>query len=299
MRYLFFIFLPLFLTANAISNYKAILECVQFNNNEYIALRSFNFSNRAALLIVEPNSLQTAVVLVNSTKKSNCSTIMQSRYVKLLMGQFSLKHPLQNDGIVSSGSGVIVTTDLCPSSKSGFEKRLYSALIKEFKNPVPVTLFITKRWIIKHPKAFAQLQQWNKEGKLAITWGNHTAEHIYHPKLPLNKNFVLSKEEQLQKDILDLEVVLLNRGVLPSVFFRFPGLVSDKNATQRVQALGLITIGTNSWLAKGQSVRQDSIILLHGNKNEPKGVDIFLKLLQSGQIKSVNSILNLKAPYTK
>ena len=277
------IMLSAFLYGNSVKYYKSIFECVSYNSKSYIALRSFVLNSKNSLLIVNVNSLKSRIILKSSATVEKCpKELYQSRYIKLLShAKYETKHKLQNDGVISSGGGIVLTTDLCPSSKKGFEERLYLGLIKRFKNPVPVTLFVTKRWILKHEKAFNQLLSWQKESKLNITWGNHTAKHIYHPKAKLEHNFVLSAEENLTKDVLDLEVELLKRGVVPSVFFRFPGLVSDKRAMDTVTNLGLIVIGSNSWIAKGEKIKEDSIVLVHGNKNEPKGVDIFLKDLHN------------------
>ena len=298
MRYLI-IFLTTFLFSNSISNYKPIFECIYFNSKEYVAIRSLKFNGTKALLIADTDSLNTELIEKDRIENRACSSkILNSRYVRLLNSIKSSNHPLQNDGIVSSSQGIVITTDLCPSSKKGFEDRLYLALIKKFQNPVPVTLFITKRWILKHKKEFNQLKEWNKEGNLTITWGNHTAKHIYHPKAKLEHNFVLSPEENLTNDILDLEVTLLKSGIVPSIFFRFPGLVSNSQTIKLVTNMGLITIGTNCWIAKGQKIKRDSIILLHGNRNEPQGVELFLNYLKESNltkpidIKMINSNSN-------
>ncbi len=110
--------------------------------------------------------------------------------------------------------------------------------------------------------------------------------------MPLKENFVLSKEENLKKDILDLEIKLIESNETPSIFFRFPGLVSDKKSINTVYNLGLVTIGSNSWLAKGEKPKNGSIILVHGNKNEPKGVDILLKMVKD---KNITSLSNIKS----
>jgi hypothetical protein len=112
--------------------------------------------------------------------------------------------------------------------------------------------------------------------------------------MTLDKNFVLSKEEHLVKDILDLEITLIKNGVTPSIFFRFPGLVSNKKSIESVKSLSLITIGSNTWLAKKEPIKEGSIILVHGNKNEPLGVDIFLKLLKNNNITKLNDLKKLK-----
>ena len=74
---------------------------------------------------------------------------------------------------------------------------------------------------------------------------------------------------------------MLKNGLLPSAFFRFPGLVSDQQLVYKITDLGLIPIGTDAWLAKGQQPQAGSIVLIHGNGNEPVGVDDFIKLLRS------------------
>jgi len=294
MRYIL-LFISSFLFANTVANYKVVSNCVIFNSKEYIAIRSLEFNSYKSLLIVDTNTLKTGLILeANSTVTPCSSKILNSRYIKLLSKEKNKNHQLQDDGIVSSSNGIVITTDLCPSSKKGFEKRLYLALIKKFKNPVPVTLFITKRWILKHKQAFNELKEWDKNGSLNITWGNHTAKHIYHPKAKLQENFVLSPEENLTSDILDLEIELFKDGIVPSIFFRFPGLISDTNSINLVTNLGLITIGTNCWLAKGDKINNNSIILLHGNKNEPKGVDIFLKYLHEHNLTQPIDIKNIK-----
>ena len=289
-------FTSLFIYANSykINNYHFKSGCIQNNNILEVVLREFEYKNKKFYLVVNPNTLKTKIINYNLLFKCPLD-IYKTRYYKLLnYSIINTKHPLQNDGITKAKSGIYLTTDLCPSSKRGFEKRLYHSIMNYFKNPVPVTIFITKKWIQKHYKEFSLLKKWQLENRLDITWGNHTANHIYHKGLALNKNFVLSKEEHLKKDILDLEIELIKNGVTPSVFFRFPGLISNIKSLRTVYNLGLITIGSNAWLAKGKMPINGSIILVHGNKNEPKGVDIFLKLLKSGYIKKLDSIKDFR-----
>ena len=123
--------------------------------------------------------------------------------------------------------------------------------------------------------------------------------YIYHPKAKLKHNFVLSAEENLLKDTLDLEIELLKKGVVPSVFFRFPGLVSDKKTVDTISDLGLIIIGSNTWIAKGEKIKRNSIILLHGNKNEPRGVDMFLKDMKHLNLPQPISITKIHAKVTE
>ena len=63
---------------------------------------------------------------------------------------------------------------------------------------------------------------------------------------------------------------------------------------ETVANLGLITIGSNTWIAKGQKIKEDSIVLAHGNKNEPKGVDMLLKDFQNIELPQPISIANIQ-----
>ncbi|ASV33309.1 hypothetical protein GWK90_09385 [Candidatus Hamiltonella defensa] len=77
------------------------------------------------------------------------------------------------------------------------------------------------------------------------------------------------------------EKLLLEKNELPSVFFRFPGLVSDEKTVKKVNQFGLIPVGSDAWLAKGEKAKPGSIILIHGNGNEPKGIEIASKLIKN------------------
>ena len=75
-------------------------------------------------------------------------------------------------------------------------------------------------------------------------------------------------------------VAVLENGCMSSVFFRFPGLVSDRQVFKTVLGYGLIPIGSDAWLAKGESPKNGSIVLIHANGNEPLGVRKFIALLK-------------------
>ena len=87
---------------------------------------------------------------------------------------------------------------------------------------------------------------------------------------------------RLESEVLDTEKVFLRLGILPSVFFRFPGLVSDVAGLATLRRLGLIPLGAGAWLAKGEPAARGSVILVHGNGNEPRGIDRLLPLLAAG-----------------
>jgi len=274
--------------ASTPTNYKVTHFCIAPHSGEEIAIiRTFMLDDKPYQLTVDTQTLHTSITSRVLTMGHACE---DSRYSKLLKQNIKPPAPLQNDGITHGKQGITLTTDLCPSSKKDFEQELYEALIKKFSTPIPVTLFITGKWITKHAKAFQQFITWQKEKKLAITWGNHTYNHPYHPKKPLEMNFALSKGYNLREDTLKLEKLLIEEGLTPSIFFRFPGLVSDNQTMQTIHDLGLITIGSDTWIAKGQKIKEGSIILLHGNKNEPKGVKMFLEMLDRDEIQKLNPL---------
>jgi len=48
---------------------------------------------------------------------------------------------------------------------------------------------------------------------------------------------------------------------------------------------GLIPLGTNAWLAKGEKPENGSVILIHGNKNEPYGIKLMKQVLEKDSFK--------------
>ena len=124
--------------------------------------------------------------------------------------------------------------------------------------------------------------------EIDITWINHTLSHYYNKKLPLRNNFMLDKSTDIKSEILGNEQLMLKNGLIPSVFFRFPGLTSTNELLDSICSYGLITIGSDAWLAKGQAVHNGSIVLIHGNGNEPLGVSKFIQLIISKKQEEIN-----------
>ncbi len=116
---------------------------------------------------------------------------------------------------------------------------------------------------------------------MAITWIDHTFNHRFDPTKALKGNFLLEPGTDLEGEILRTEQAMLKHGMVPSVFFRFPGLVSSRALFDRVVSHGLVPVGSDAWLAKGQRPTEGSIVLVHGNGNEPIGIEDFLRLLRT------------------
>lgn len=254
----------------SIEKYQIINQAIIHQDTPFRAIRSYELQNRKYYLIVNERTLKTKII---QSRQLHLSKSNDSNYQKLLNHYSAPPYRLQNYGLTSIASDKIyITTDLCPSSKKGYERAFYQRLIQHYPNPVEITLFISSRWIDQHPKAFEELRQWHNEGKLNILWGNHTHTHPYSRGVSLKSNFLLSKGVNIEHEIIGLEKKLIAQGITPSIFFRFPGLVQNQKAIKILKKFGLIAVGSNAWLAKGEKISKGSIILLHGNKNEPQGI---------------------------
>ena len=190
---------------------------------------------------------------------------------------------LQNAGLThGGGQGDFVTGDLCPSQKP-LSRAFFTGL--ESAGPhVPVALSISGLWLIHHFDDFRWLVDQRNSGALDILWVDHTYHHPYHRKLADDANFLLTKGVDPEEEILDTERLLIANGETPSLFFRFPGLVSSDPLMQAVGQFHLVTLGANAWLAIGQKPGRGSIVLVHPNGNEPKGLAVFASDLAHGVI---------------
>ncbi len=261
-----------------ILEYKVVRYTFIYNDKRFVSLREFNDGKSVKILAVNVDSLKTDVfnkdIIIE--KKFNIS---DSKYKKLL--RKSISDELQNGGIKNGGTDkFFLTVDLCPSSKKEpFELGIIEKFMK--KGHKDIGFAVSGRWIIKNQKYLNWIKEKISEGKLKVIWINHSFNHFYDSKLPLDKNFLLKKGTNIEFEILEVEKILLKNGIIPSVFIRYPGLVADYKLRKKVaERYGLIALGSDSWLAKGELPTEGSIILIHGNKNEPKGIKIFEKILE-------------------
>lgn len=178
--------------------------------------------------------------------------------------------------------GFSLTIDLCPSTKP-LTRPVFEALIQAFEpseKPIPVTITITGRWMASHQADLTYLKTLVTRGDLDITWVNHSYHHRFDPRRPLPVNFLLEPNTNIRDEVLLNEQAMLKNELVPSVFFRFPGLVSDKLVFDEVLSFGLLPIGSDAWLAKKQAPRQGSLVLIHANGNEPLGISDFIGLIR-------------------
>jgi len=283
-------------TAQTATNYHRYFATAQYNGSVIIILRKFEQQGKPYYLYADPNTIETATidaakVTAQPTKWEDIVTTYKTTpYIKALLAAQQQSITLQDAGITHAypkEKGITLTIDLCPSHKP-LDRVIFTSLITEFKKietPVPVALSITGRFMLTHTEDVDWLKNLVKQKEISITWINHTYNHHYDPKLPLTQNFLLEPGTEIDFEILGTEIAMLQHGLMPSVFFRFPGLVSDGKIVQAVTGYGLIPIGSDAWLAKGQAANAGSLVLIHGNGKEPIGVKDFINLLKTEQNK--------------
>ncbi len=282
---------PLIAQNKDISHYQVVFGIANYKNTDFLIIRKYNQGRKSFYIGVDLNELTTATLPAKKIqpKLLSWSQIItdykDAPYIKALLTAKNQSVALQNAGIshgYPSEKGITLTIDLCPSHKP-LDRVIFTSLIGEFKKterPVPLALSITGRFMISHAEDINWLQKLEAHGDIDITWINHTYNHHYNPKIPLKENFLLEPGTDLNFEILGTEMAMLQKGMLFSVFFRFPGLVSSEKLVDSITNYGLIPIGSDAWLAKGQAAHNGTIVLIHGNGNEPLGVTDFISLLK-------------------
>lgn len=275
-----------------IKNYKAYYGWAHAYPQDKMVIRRFENDGKTLFLMVNPQTLETEVndsdiYKVKPMNMADVRTFFKNTpYQKALAKAEKQSVMIQDAGIergMPKEAGISLTADLCPSHRP-LDKVIFTDIFNEFgkvERPVPVALSVTGIWMRQHPQDLEWLKQMEAKHEIYITWINHSFNHRVSATRPLKENFLLEPGTDMNYEVLETEQAMLHNGLMPSVFFRFPGLVSDQQLVNRVTDFGLIPIGTDAWLAKGQQPQAGSIVLIHGNGNEPVGVQDFIKLLQS------------------
>jgi hypothetical protein len=261
------------------------------DQREVIILRRYIKGSDTCYLTVSPQTLKVFVlksddlIIRELSWNEVRSRFAASAYIFALDKSKLYCNRLQDAGIrkvLPLRKGIDLTVDLCPSHLP-LDRVVFTDLISEMgavEKPVPLAISVTGVWIREHPKDFEWLDSLDRTGALSILWINHSYSHHTYRKILLRSNFLLAPGTDIKSEVLNLEILLLEKGIMPSVFFRFPGLVSDNEIYERILSFGLIPVGSDAWLAKGEWPRDGSIVLIHANGNEPLGIRDFLKLLK-------------------
>jgi hypothetical protein len=168
------------------------------------------------------------------------------------------------------------TTDFCWSMRPLEKGFLVNEAAGGRRTGMPaLTLFLSGRWMEQHPADMETLIGLARDKHVAITWGLHS---WVHPKAGDFMNDL--SVEAVREDTLKLERQFLEWGLVPTVYYRFPGLIHDPSRLQAILDLDLLPIDCDAWVAVqssgthpfGGPIRDGSIVLVHGNGNEPKGI---------------------------
>jgi hypothetical protein len=255
-----------------------------------VCLRAFSVDGQAQRLVVDPETLATRVLAADQARFRPApwpkvrAALGEMAYGRALSDVAEHERAQQGAGLshLSAADGISLTVDLCPS-RHPLDRGLFSALIRELgehEQPVPVAVAVTGLWMNQHPRDLDWLLGLECRGQLALTWINHSYSHRVDPRRRLAHNFLLEPGTDVLHEVLATEAALIERGITPSVFFRFPGLVSSPELVETILGLGLIPTGSDAWLGKGEPARPGSIVLVHGTGNEPVGVRRFIALLR-------------------
>lgn len=251
------------------------------------AVRRFRRAAEERFLVLDPVRFEwreAAAAEVLAARPATGDQWGQSPFARALVRHTSPPYPLQNDGLREADRpvpGFFLTADLCPSRKPLDRSPLEATAALPGNPPVPIALMVSGLWILRHEADLAWLKEQENRGRLRITWVNHSQTHRYDPAAPLERNFLLMPGTDFADEVLSLERLLLEKDLMPSPFFRFPGLVSDRRLIERLREMNLIPVGSSAWLAKGETPQPGSIILIHANGNEPDGVRLLLDFYES------------------
>ncbi|MEJ5362035.1 MAG: hypothetical protein WHV26_08225 [Spirochaetota bacterium] len=284
--------------------YALYIESGQNKITRYIIIRRFKHNSIQAYLYINPYSLRTGILknpkgIIQQVSFQNIiQQCADTPYAQLYQKALQKSKRMFNAGITHVDThGMILSFDLCPS-KHSIDTDFIEQLIALNKiSPLPVTICISGKWMLTHPEDLQWLQSLASAHKLDITWANHSFTHFYSRKLPVRKNFMLKEDTSVAREVFQNEICMLEHDIIPSIFFRFPGLISNQKIYEKVVGYGLIPLGSDAWLAKGKKPVTGSIILVHPNGNEKKGTVILLQLARSGAI-NITNIVSLTAAYT-
>lgn len=276
-------------------------QCKTLQKQERIAIRSVKIGDNHYFLLVDPKSFETQLepkaCLQCSPLEPSTQATGEETYPFLaeLRSASKLRGPsqdIQSKGVAHaelSVKGYFLTIDLCPSKAKEIDTELFESLVRlnqmssTRNQPIPVGISISGFWLRRHLGSLHWLMDLERTKKIKITWINHTLTHPFHPGLPAEHNFLLEKGVQMDREVLKMERLMIENGLIPSVYFRFPGLIADHELMEKINSYYLIPIGSDAWLAKKESPKPGSIILIHGNKNEPAGVRAFLRWLANSK----------------
>jgi hypothetical protein len=270
--------------ADAVADYRSTLQaCHAADGREGVAIRTMSVAGAPLLLLADPEKLTTRIERAacwscTDTDEAALASTRMMRSIEESAEAPGLIHRgfLRDAGLVhGAGAGAFVTGDLCPSRKP-LERGFVEEMAAQGPH-TPVSLSISGLWLLHHFADYRWLVDQQASGALDILWVNHTYHHPYSRGTPDEHNFLLTPGVDADAEILEVERLLIANGQTPSLFFRFPGLISSAPLMQAVRRHHLISLGADAWLALDQRPHDGSIVLVHPNGNEPLGLKLFTR----------------------
>jgi hypothetical protein len=257
-------------------------------------IRSLTFQNKRARLAIDDDTLQSSLVaedtLASATRAANATdAITNAPYPKSLADSDASNRALTSvdaDARIAPATTepFALTIDMCQSRRA-WDKRLFEWAVNlstRIAKPVPIGVAMTGGWAKAHPAELEQITAWERAGKLAITWINHSSTHPLHclDDACRRAEFLTNASVDFDEEVFGLERTLLARGIVPSPIFRFPGLIHDQRRLDELARLSLLPLDADGWIAKGQGIKSRAVVLVHGNGNEPEGINGFFRQVE-------------------
>lgn len=263
----------------SIEAYEPFIKQYLDKNERYLITRTFIQNDQRYYLLTHTTRFETTIKSLESAQLFSLDEAFYQtplaktlRYATSLHVKGGVSHALTH-----KRDAIYLTMDLCPSRKRDYEREFITRLSEQSQAKIPLAIAVSSEWITHHEEAFEALKS---HPKLSITWVNHSHTHFYDATLKTRENFMLHSSTNVEKEILGLEQTLIEHGVTPSIFFRFPGLQANETLMKALkERFFLIPLSADAWVAKSEPIKEGSFILVHGNKNEPLGIEMLEKML--------------------
>lgn len=227
---------------------------------------------RVLYYYIDPGSLEFGItdkiIILSNQAVLRYTRLRRLQQQMLISGQvfgFQGQYTNAQAGVTN----LYLTTDLCPY-RTNYNRDFFTTLQahkKQTGQDIPLLIFFTGRWIQSNPQAFREICR----SGLPFTAGNHTFSHT-----------ILKEDSDvpaLEKDILKNETYLLTQGILPSPFFRFPGLRYGPRHLQLLRRLNLLPVGVAIWMGQ-KHIPDEGVILVHTNGTQDIEVKRFIRFLK-------------------
>ncbi len=175
-----------------------------------------------ALVTRNDETLETYAVTIDALQRASRESVLHDTHLDQIferLDTLATRSAAINHGCRQElPHAVALTVDMCWSLRP-YERDFFRFVPRLAKlGEAPITLFMTGRWLAQHPLEMERLIELSREPGVGVTWGLHS---WVHPKeRPFMNRYTA---DEVRDDNLRLERDLLEWGIVPSIFYRFPG----------------------------------------------------------------------------